>query len=131
MALPGRARRHATGPSAGLFHDPILRTQSKTHRFAQEKREESIIYLNDFEDVWLDPALEDDEEAILLREAVQRLAPKLRDVITMKIWGNLTFQEIAQALGIPPNTCASRYRYALLQLAQELQTVKEARHEIA
>lgn len=97
----------------------------------RKKREESIIYLNDFEDVWLDPSLEDDEEAVMLREAVQRLAPKLRDVIVMKIWGGLTFQEIAQALAIPANTCASRYRYALEQLSQELETVKEGRHEIA
>jgi RNA polymerase sigma-70 factor (ECF subfamily) len=81
--------------------------------------------------VWLDPTLEDDEEAVMLREAVQRLAPKLRDVIVMKIWGGLTFQEIAQTLAIPANTCASRYRYALEQLSQELQTVKEGRHEIA
>ena len=29
----------------------------------RRKREDSIIYLNDFEDVWLDPACEDDEEA--------------------------------------------------------------------
>jgi RNA polymerase sigma-70 factor (ECF subfamily) len=49
----------------------------------------------------------------------------------MKIWGGLTFQEIAQTLAIPANTCASRYRYALEQLSQELQTVKEGRHEIA
>ena len=97
----------------------------------RKKREESIIYLNDFEDVWLDPTLEDDEEAVMLREAVQRLAPKLRDVIVMKIWGGLTFQEIAQTLAIPANTCASRYRYALDQLSQELQIVKEGRHEIA
>jgi RNA polymerase sigma-70 factor (ECF subfamily) len=97
----------------------------------RRKREEAIIYLNDFEDVWLDPTLEEDEEAALLRDAVQRLTPKLRDVITMKIWGNLTFQEIAIALAIPANTCASRYRYALTQLAQELQRIKEDRHEIA
>lgn len=97
----------------------------------RKKREESIIYLNDFEDVWLDPTLEDDEEAVMLREAVQRLAPKLRDVIVMKIWGGLTFLEIAKALAIPANTCASRYRYALEQLSQELNTVKEGRHEIA
>ena len=122
-------------------HPPDLALAFSTIRFCglnqkrtdtrRKKREESIIYLNDFEDVWLYPTLEDDEEAVLLREAVQRLTPKLRDVITMKIWGNLTFQEIAKALKIPANTCASRYRYALTQLAQELQLVKEARHEIA
>jgi RNA polymerase sigma-70 factor (ECF subfamily) len=62
---------------------------------------------------------------------VQRLAPKLRDVVVMKIWGGLTFQQISEAMAIPANTAASRYRYALEQLSQELQTVKEGRHEIA
>jgi len=31
----------------------------------------------------------------------------------LKIWGGLTFQEVAGILDIPSNTAASRYRYAL------------------
>ena len=34
----------------------------------------------------------------------------------MKIWNELTFAEIGQALGISQNTAASRYRYALAAL---------------
>lgn len=97
----------------------------------RRKREESIIYLNDFQDVWLDPALEDDEEAVMLREAVQELSPKLREVVTLKIWGGLTFAEISEALAISQNTAASRYRYALEQLAHDLRRMKEDRHGIA
>lgn len=94
----------------------------------RRKREESVIYLNDFQDVWLDPVLEDDEEAVILRDAVQQLSPKLRDVVVMKIWGNLTFQQIGESLAISHNTAASRYRYALEQLAHELRRMKETRH---
>ncbi|MGB6221589.1 RNA polymerase sigma factor [Haloferula sp.] len=94
----------------------------------RRKREESIIYLNDFEDVWLDPAVEEDEEALLLRRAVQRLSDKLREVVTMKIWGGLTFAQISESLAISPNTAASRYRYALEQLANEMRQVKEERY---
>jgi RNA polymerase sigma-70 factor (ECF subfamily) len=94
----------------------------------RRKREESIIYLNDFEDVWLDPAIEEDEEALLLRRAVQGLSDKLREVVTMKIWGGLTFAQISETLAISPNTAASRYRYALEQLASEMQQVKEERY---
>lgn len=102
--------------------------RSETRR---RKREESIIYLNDFEDVWLDPVLEDDEEAQLLRDAVQNLSPKLREVVVMKSWGGLTFAEISETLAISPNTAASRYRYALEQLAQELRKLKEVRDATA
>lgn len=94
----------------------------------RRKREESIIYLNDFQDVWLDPMVEDDEEALMMREAVQRLSPKLREVVTMKFWGGLTFAQISETLAISPNTAASRYRYALEQLAHEMRQQKEARH---
>lgn len=103
----------------------LNRHRSETRR---RKREESVIYLNDFEDVWLDPSAEDDEEALLLREAVSGLSPKLREVVTMKVWGGLTFAQISESLAISPNTAASRYRYALEQLAQRLRRVKEVRH---
>jgi RNA polymerase sigma-70 factor (ECF subfamily) len=94
----------------------------------RRKREESIIYLNDFEDVWLDPAVEEDEEALILRKAVQGLSDKLREVVTMKIWGGLTFAQISETLAISPNTAASRYRYALEQLANDMRQVKEERY---
>jgi len=94
----------------------------------RRKREESIIYLNDFQDVWLDPVLEEDEEAIILRDAVQKLSQKLREVVVMKFWGGLTFLQISETLAISPNTAASRYRYALEQLAHELRRMKEVRH---
>jgi RNA polymerase sigma-70 factor (ECF subfamily) len=94
----------------------------------RRKREESIIYLNDFQDVWLDPVMDDDEDALILRDAVQALSPKLREVVMMKFWGDLTFQQIAETLAISPNTAASRYRYAMEQLAHELRRMKEVRH---
>lgn len=93
----------------------------------RRRREESVLYLNDFDDVWLDPSLEEDEEALMLREAVEGLSGKLREVVTMKIWGGLTFAEISEALAISPNTAASRYRYALEQLAHSMRKVKEVR----
>ncbi len=93
----------------------------------RRKREESIVFLNDFEDVWLDPLMEEDEEAMILRDAVQNLSDKLREVVVMKTWGGLTFAQISETLAISPNTAASRYRYALEQLAQTMQQLQEDR----
>jgi RNA polymerase sigma-70 factor (ECF subfamily) len=39
-----------------------------------------------------------------------------REVVTLKVWGELTFAEIAESLDIPANTAASRYRYGLEEL---------------
>lgn len=95
----------------------------------RKHREEAIVYLDDFRDVWFDPGIEQDEEAELLREAIKELPAKLREVVTMKVWGGLTFAEIADTLKLSPNTAASRYRYALEQLSGHLESVRKARHE--
>lgn len=60
------------------------------------------------------------ERARLLESALRRLPNEQRDVLALKIWGELTFDEIARELGIPLNTAASRYRYALAALRDEM-----------
>jgi len=65
---------------------------------------------------WFAPEIEDRERARLLQEALRQLPATQRDVVTLKIWGGLTFAEIAAALDVPANTAASRYRYALEEL---------------
>jgi RNA polymerase sigma-70 factor (ECF subfamily) len=61
------------------------------------------------------------EQTRLLESAVRQLPPEQREVVTLKVWGELTFAEIATALGISQNTAASRYRYALCTLRKLLQ----------
>jgi RNA polymerase sigma-70 factor (ECF subfamily) len=95
----------------------------------KQKKEKAILYLHDAEDYWLDSSVEDDDEAEILRQAVNALGEKLREVVTLKIWGGLTFQEIAESMAISPNTAASRYRYALEQLERKLQTFNQERQD--
>lgn len=64
-------------------------------------------------------AFSDDSQPALAR-AMDRLPAEQREVLVMKIWNELTFAEIAQALAISQNTAASRYRYALAALKKEL-----------
>ena len=63
-----------------------------------------------------------DESQRALIAAVDRLPHEQREVLVMKIWNELTFAEIATALGISNNTAASRYRYALTALKKNFQT---------
>lgn len=74
------------------------------------------------EPVWFDTAGSDAETRELVTAALQKLPEIHREVVTLKIWGELTFAEIAAALEIPANTAASRYRYGLELLRKELQT---------
>ena len=67
-------------------------------------------------ELWFDASLQDRELAQLVQGAMSKLPEIYREVITLKVWGGLTFAEIAGALGIPANTAASRYRYGLEEL---------------
>ena len=62
----------------------------------------------------------DDERRASVEIAIRRLPAEQREVLVLKIWGDLTFEQIASQLGIPANTAASRYRYALLAVRKEL-----------
>jgi RNA polymerase sigma-70 factor (ECF subfamily) len=59
----------------------------------------------------LDPELSD-----WLERALAALPREQREVVTLKIDGGLTFEEVAAVVGVSPATAASRYRYALDKL---------------
>ena len=56
-----------------------------------------------------------------VRRAVQALPPELRQVIVMKEFEELTFQQIAEALDLPLSTVKSRLYTALRQLRMRLE----------
>ncbi|MCH7989817.1 MAG: sigma-70 family RNA polymerase sigma factor [Planctomycetes bacterium] len=64
--------------------------------------------------------LEFSEELSSLMAALASLPDKQRDVVVLHIHGQLKFREIAEMLGISPNTAQSRYRYALSALRKLL-----------
>jgi len=58
-------------------------------------------------------------------EAMEKLPDEQRTVAQLKLCDALTFEEIAEAQGIPLNTAASRYRYALDKLRALLRPIYE------
>jgi RNA polymerase sigma-70 factor, ECF subfamily len=60
-----------------------------------------------------------------LSTALGELPPEQRSVVHLKLWAGLTFGQIAEALNIPPNTAASRYRYGLDKLRELLRPLYE------
>jgi len=65
---------------------------------------------------WLESPSGSAETAMALQSALQALPEEQREVIVLRIWGQLTFEEAAAVIGISPNTAASRYRYGLAKL---------------
>jgi RNA polymerase sigma-70 factor (ECF subfamily) len=52
--------------------------------------------------------------------ALRQLPTEQAEVVVLKIWEELTFQEISWTLEIPMPTAASRYRYAIAKLSEIL-----------
>jgi RNA polymerase sigma-70 factor (ECF subfamily) len=52
--------------------------------------------------------------------ALEDLPPEQRAVVHLKLWEDMTFDQIAEILGVSINTAASRYRYALDKLRERL-----------
>ncbi|MDR0534586.1 MAG: sigma-70 family RNA polymerase sigma factor [Verrucomicrobiales bacterium] len=67
-----------------------------------------------------------DANGELVTEWLGKLPADQRSIVHLKIWEELTFREIAKLLDIPPDTAASRYRYALDKLrAMQRQSTKD------
>ena len=65
---------------------------------------------------WFERSLERDERQAALLQAIEQLPGEQKEVLTLKIWGDQTFDEIAKILEVSLNTAASRYRYAMKKL---------------
>lgn len=114
-----RARDRVADPVAFLFacvRNCALDWQRERSR--QIRREEAAA--RGEREALLAGSLEQDERRDAIEQALRRLPEEQREVLAMKIWGGLSFPQIAEALGISPNTAASRYRYALAKLREQL-----------
>jgi len=72
------------------------------------------------ESAWFDPPHRDYAAERNLRRALASLPDDQREVLVLHVWGELTFLQTAEVLGISSNTAASRYRYALANLRESL-----------
>jgi RNA polymerase sigma-70 factor (ECF subfamily) len=108
-------------PDAQAEHYPLLYSAVRSAaldliraRERRSKREiDDRVELNRGDEAWFDGVIEQRENAEGIQSALQNLTPDQREVIVLKIWGELTFAQIAQTLNESINTVASRYRYAL------------------
>lgn len=55
-----------------------------------------------------------------IEEALRELPDEQRQIVVMRIWGELTFPQIGEVLEISPSTADTRYRKALQRIQQKL-----------
>jgi RNA polymerase sigma-70 factor (ECF subfamily) len=112
-------------PDAALVFATIRRRAIDLARGRQrrERREQAVAgeaEAGGHGPAWFTSPTEDAETRSLLEAGVRGLPEPLREVVVLRFWGGLTFAEIAEAVGCPANTAASRYRYGLDALRTRL-----------
>ena len=71
-------------------------------------------------DSWFTVSSDQQAKADDIQDALQKIPAEQREVIVLKVWGELTFAQIAQSLNESANTVASRYRLGVKALKKEL-----------
>ena len=118
--LCGQPQRPSGRLSAYVF--AVVRNAAVDHcrrRGREQKLAESL-----FTDSSMSPSESasacNDENADRLRREIQRLDESAREIIVMKVYGELTFEEIGKVLQVPAATVATRYRRALAVIEERL-----------
>lgn len=84
---------------------------------ARTRREQSELGMAD---LWQFPEVDLRAEREVLLAALGDLPRNQQDVVVLRIWGELGFREIAESLGTPLPTVASRFKAALKSLKSNL-----------
>jgi len=112
-------RTEAGTPDDALVFATIRRRAIDLARSAGSRARREAVWAEEKPD-WFDPDLSAPDTASALAAAVMALPETLREVLTLRIWGELPFTEIARLLDVPVPTANSRYRYALEHLRTTL-----------
>ncbi len=101
------------------------RKEDRRGKRKEKSEKDKMIQHGGVADPWFESDGADDESRIYLEHGLKKLHGKFASVITLKIWGELTFAEIGKKLDISQNTAASRYRYGLEALKKHLTSAKQ------
>lgn len=113
-------KRHGVRDARAYLYSAVRTAALDGHRATRRRaRREAVAGLVD-EAAWFQCPAEQAERAAAVETALTALPVAQREVVVMKIWGGLTFKQVGAALGISANTAASRYRYGLDALREQL-----------
>ena len=87
-----------------------VKGKAKEHQFIEESGEKA----EDSHDSSI-------EANILISEALKSIPDEQKEALVLKVWINMTFEEIAKLQKCTLQTAASRYRYAIAKLKELIQ----------
>ena len=106
-------------PKAWLFR--VVRSLAISHLRKRQRRNRHNEELADQQDGWFQSDADTAVDASTAEHALSGLPIEQREVVVMRIWGNLALKDIAAVVSAPISTVHSRYQAALAALRKELQ----------
>ncbi len=94
-----------------LYKIALNRCRSYLKKRSREKK----VYIEDLRETGWEPSVDppqDPPEAVSVRAALRELPPEYREVLLLYYWEEMTYEEIAEALGVPMGTVKSRLHRA-------------------
>ena len=107
-AAADRARKHVAEP----ILDAPVEEGADAAAFVDQVPDETVVSVL--------TRMEEEERKTAVREAVDGLSRRLKEVVLLRLNGELKFQEIADILGLPIGTVLGRMNLALAKLRQAL-----------
>ena len=104
-----------------LSLDVLRSAQRRSQREEVYAKDQSVIR-EDLEDsgLWFESEEDSREQSEKVQKALRRIPSEQREVVVLKLWGELTFAQIAETVGAPAGTVATRYRTGIKALRKEM-----------
>lgn len=120
-------------PDGDRAHIPLLYAAVRTISLDLRRKDmrrilreaKSDVFVAGEDEPFFDASVEQRERAQIVTDALRILPDEQREVVTLHLWGGLTFAQIAGMTGVSVNTVAGRYRYALAALQRKLEPRRE------
>jgi len=104
---------------AWLFR--TVRNDAITRLRRQERQSRHGRLISTQQPIWFESRPEDLMDARTAQEILMTLPPAQREVVLLRIWGQLSLKQIGRIVGHPLTTVHSRYRAALAAIKERMQ----------
>lgn len=107
-------------PKAWLYTTTRRKAQNIARAESRHRNHLEQVMQQDFtshaEQYWLEPNTRNGIEASDVLEGLDALTPDQRELIVAKVWGELTFEELAELMNCSPASAYRKYTAALSEL---------------
>lgn len=105
-------------PIAWLFR--VVRNSALSARRASARRRRREADATQQRNAWFLPSDDDAIDGRAVAETLESMSAEQREIITARIWGELTFVQIGELIGISDSTAHRRYQEALAELRKRM-----------